>query len=258
MDKGKALELLREALEKVHDLRKPSYDNKEFERWRKDVLYILEDGFSKDSNEYKRFADAVILVRYSSDAEQREANLRALDSYEDALKSILRNYEILGIPAIAETVVVTPPPGMIIAELPKAFIAHGGVHFVLDKLKNFLSALGVEPIVVEEQPSTDMTVDEKVEFYLGEADCAIILATADDEIDGKLHPRQNVVHEIGLAQKALPGKIIYLLEQYAEFPSNVRPKVWEKFDRTNMESAFIRVAKELKAFGIIRAARSEE
>jgi predicted nucleotide-binding protein len=136
---------------------------------------------------------------------------------------------------------------------PKAFIAHGGKSVALDKLCRFVEALGVKALVVEEQPSKAKALDDKVEYYMAEADCAIILATGDDEIEGKLHPRQSVIHEIGLAQKTFPEKIIYLLEEGAEFPANIKPKVWERFTQDCMDEAFIAIARELKAFGLIRA-----
>jgi hypothetical protein len=61
-----------------------------------------------------------------------------------------------------------------------------------------------------------------------------------------------VLHEIGLAQEKLGNRIIYLKEDGCIFPSNVSPKIWENFSQTNMEQAFIKVAKELRAFGVIR------
>jgi len=140
---------------------------------------------------------------------------------------------------------------------PKAFIAHGGKSGARDKLCEFLSALGVQPLIVEELPSKGKAVDDKVEHYLGQADCAIILATADDEIEGKFHPRQNVIHEIGLAQKTFPDKIIYLLEEGAEFPSNISPKIWQRFSQETMDQAFIAIARELVAFGLIRAVKPQ-
>lgn len=146
-------------------------------------------------------------------------------------------------------------PTSSITEPPKAFISHGKKSAALTKLKEFLRALGVELLIVKELPSMDKTVDDKVNFYLGQADFVIILATGDDEIEGKLHPRQNVIHEIGLAQKTHTGKIIYLLEEGAEFPSNIRPKVWERFKQRNMMNAFLYIAKELRAYGILRAVK---
>lgn len=140
-------------------------------------------------------------------------------------------------------------------EFPKAFIAHGGKSDALTKLVKFLRALGVEPLVVEEQASKAKSVDDKVEYYMNLADFAIIIATRDDQIDGKWYPRQNVAHETGLAQKTCGDKIIYLKEEGAEFPSNISPKVWEPFTQQSMDRAFIAVVRELNAFEILKAAK---
>jgi predicted nucleotide-binding protein len=96
-----------------------------------------------------------------------------------------------------------------------------------------------------------MAVDDLVEKRLGEADCAVILATADDNVGGRMQPRPNVLHEIGLAQQRLDNRIIYLKEVGCDFPSNVAPKVWENFTQDNMEAAFEKIAKELQAFRLL-------
>ncbi len=140
-------------------------------------------------------------------------------------------------------------------QLPKAFISHGKESEAIAKLQQFLSALGIEPIIVESQPNLGKTINDKVDYYLGQADCVVILATGDDEIEGKLYPRQNVIHEIGLAQKTHADKIIYLLEENTEFPSNISSKVWERFNRENMEAAFLRIVIELRALGLLRAVK---
>jgi len=138
---------------------------------------------------------------------------------------------------------------------PKAFISHGKKSVALNKLEEFLRALGIEPLVVKEQPSLDKTLDDKVNYYLSQADFVIILATGDDKVEGKLQPRQNVIHEVGLAQNIHAGKIIYLLEEGAEFPSNIRPKVYEPFKQRNMMNAFLHIAKELRAYGMLKAVK---
>ncbi|GAJ19900.1 unnamed protein product, partial [marine sediment metagenome] len=47
-------------------------------------------------------------------------------------------------------------------EPPKAFIVHGGKSGVLDKLREFVEALGVQPLIVEMLPSKGMSVADKV------------------------------------------------------------------------------------------------
>ena len=138
---------------------------------------------------------------------------------------------------------------------PKAFISQGKASAALNKLKEFLETLGIEPLIVKKQPSLDKDLPDKVDLYLSQADFVIILATADDKVEDKLQPRQNVIHEIGLAQKTRPGKIIYLLEEGAEFPSNIRPKVWESFKQRNMMNAFLGIVRELRAYGMLKVTK---
>lgn len=135
----------------------------------------------------------------------------------------------------------------------KAFIAHGGDSPALRKLKAFLESLDVQPLVVEEQPSEGRSVGEKVDWYSKQADCAIILATKGD-IDvrtGGFIPRGNVLMEIGKLQELFGNKIVYLLQSGTKFPTNVSEKVWTQFSPQSMDNAFITVARELRAFGIL-------
>jgi predicted nucleotide-binding protein len=137
---------------------------------------------------------------------------------------------------------------------PKAFIAHGGESPAREKLVNFLNALGITPIIVEEQPSEGRSKDKNVEHYLKQCDCAIILATKGD-VDGQTGefiPRGNILNEIGRAQEILPDKMIYLLEEETKFPTNIDEKVWERFTQESMDKAFIKITKELRAFELIK------
>lgn len=148
-------------------------------------------------------------------------------------------------------------PQKLSSEPPKAFIAHGGDSPALRKLKNFLEALGVQPLIVEEQPSEGRSVGENVDWYSRQADCAIILATKGD-IDGKTGgfiPRGNVLMEIGKLQELFKDRIIYLLQAGTKFPTNVSEKVWGRFTSSQMDNAFIKIAKELKKFEILKAVK---
>jgi len=258
MDLQKALELLEQYKQEIESLRELKYDNGAFQLWRDKVIIVIQAAFGKDSDEYKKLNPRhFYTLVMQTDTEQQKNYMEILGRHELGIEFILQKYEILGVP---DSTKVTPDiKGIVITEneQPKVFIAHGGVPSVISKLKEYLLALGIQPIVVEEQPNAGMAVDDKVEFYLNEADCAIILATADDDINGKFYPRQNVAHEIGLAQKTMSNKIIYLLAECAEFPTNISPKVWERFNPENMEGAFMRVAKELKSFGIVKVFKPE-
>ena len=146
------------------------------------------------------------------------------------------------------------------SKTPKAFIAHGGKSEALERLRSFLSALGVQPVVIEDEPSEGRSINEQVERYLQQTHCAIVLGTGDDNElkDGKLYPRPNVCIEIDRFQEKFPKRIIFLLEEKASLPSNISDRIYERFTKENMEQAFLKTALELKAFGILKAVKPLE
>jgi predicted nucleotide-binding protein len=251
MDKDKAIELLKQALTEIPHLRELHYDNREFELWLNRVRDVIRAAL--DSNDNNRFSSwrSTHIRGMFSEGVYRQDYTKQLEDYETALKSIIQKYEILGIES--DNPVIEVAPESVFSEVPpQAFVSHGKESAALRKLKEFIETLGIKPLIVIKQASLDKTVDDKVNHYLGQADFVIILATGDDVIENKLHPRQNVIHEIGLAQKTHPGRIIYLLEEGAEFPSNVSPKVWESFKQRNMMDAFLGIVRELRAYGILK------
>lgn len=182
-----------------------------------------------------------------------DMEFRELDALEAAIGIVNRAIGNLAATTTAEfgeeKSVATAEP------LVKVFISHGKESKTLSKIADFLSALGVKPLIIEDEPSLGKDLPDKVNHYLGEADCVVILATGDDEILGKLQPRQNVIHEIGLAQKTHEEKVIYLLEEGVQFPSNIRPKVWEPFNQENIENVLLCIVRELVALEILKAVK---
>ena len=174
----------------------------------------------------------------------QEAYLMGLDLAEGILLSAIEQLQKHGADEILTKSRIKLGGGRI-------FISHGNQTLALTKVERFIRALGLEPVMVIREASQGMSVDDLVDKKMNECDCAIILATADDNVSGYMQPRPNVIHEIGLAQEKLQNKVIYLKEEACEFPSNVRPKVWENFTQENMEAAFEKISKELRAFGLL-------
>ena len=137
---------------------------------------------------------------------------------------------------------------------PKAFISHSESTPALTELRDYLDELGIEKLIVIKKPNLDRVIDDKVEAYLDEADFVIILATGDSrDRNGNLIPAGNVIHEIGLAQgkSKFKGRIIYLLEEKTEFPTNIKPRVYIRFNRNNIEHKFGDIVKEMKKMGFL-------
>lgn len=233
-------------MQEVHRLHILPPDNKEFPKWYKTIELFLFKVFGKDSIEYQTFKEAGILRGIVED-EHTQYN-KALISRETALASIIDTLETRG--------EEEPTAG----EPPKAFIAHGGKTEARDKLCRFLTALGVIPIIVEEQSSENRSVGENVDHYARQCDFAIILATKGD-IDSKTRrfiPRGNVLIEIGKAQELFKNRIIYLLQAGAQLPTNISEKVRARFTPQRMDDAFTAIARELTAFGILKATKPQE
>jgi len=248
MKKSEAIEILKQGLLKIPHLRQLAPSNQEFELWRDKILDVIDA--TLDAGDRNRFSRAVPMRLHWNEVAQARVQaeyVEDLNNYETALKSIIQKYEVVG---FEDKAAATTEPAAC-----KAFIAHGGESAARDKLESFLMALGVTPIIVEEQPSQGRSKDKNVEHYLKLCDCAIILATKGD-IDGRTGefiPRGNILIEIGRSQEILPDRMIYLLEEGAKFPTDIDEKVWERFTKESMDKAFTKIAKELRAFGLIRA-----
>lgn len=231
-----------------------------FSAWKGNVRAILVNGLGSRANlllyqfdmatRFLPMPESVVIpgyeeINYTYIFEQKLPNVRT------TLENIIWQLETFGEPYV-------PPKAE--GNIPKAFIAHGPKSNPLEKLRRFLTALGIQPLIIEEEPSEGRSINEQVEFYLDEADCAIVFGTADDEElkDGKLYPRRNVCIEIGRFQERFPNRIVYILEEAASLPSNISEKIYARFTPDSMDEAFIKTVLELRAFDLLRAARIDK
>jgi predicted nucleotide-binding protein len=251
MDKSETLTKLRSALEEVQGLFKLHYSAIDRDRWIFRVADILAAGFGPDSDELKRFKECVPSGSYSgSSSDVQKWSNRRLKKRVAALLSIIDKHEFLGDNAVT-----------VVTESPKAFVAHGGQSSRLRKLCDFLKALGVEPVIAEWRESEGRWIEGNVDKLMSGSDCYIILAEYGGIIDvktGAKHPRLNVIDELGRSREKSPSRTILLLEKGVDLPSNDKGIIYEHFTKQNMEKAFIKVAKELVAFGIIKAVKPSE
>ncbi len=257
IDKREALELLKGCRDDVPSVRQSPEDSSDFKLWTAKVTDIIRAGLEPEDKETftsAKYESNVIPMRIAGieTGEPVTHYQEDITAKETALKIIIQKYELLE----EHRAIQVPPEEILQPVPPKAFISHGTESTALRKLEEFIEALGITPLIVKKQASLDKDLPDKVNLYLGQASFVIILATGDDEVKGKLQPRQNVIHETGLAQETHPGRIIYLLEEGAEFPSNIRPKVRESFKQDNMTDAFIGIVRELHAYGMLKVVKT--
>jgi predicted nucleotide-binding protein len=119
-------------------------------------------------------------------------------------------------------------------------------------VRDSVAALGLAPVIVADMPNLNLSVNEKVRFYMGLCSAALALATVEDETTAKeRRARPNVENEIGMLQAApnIEARIVYLKEPQVRFASNYQEKVWIPFEKGRIQDAFTPITKELRAFG---------
>jgi hypothetical protein len=134
------------------------------------------------------------------------------------------------------------------------FIGHGGHGNEWRELESYLQQLGLAVQTFENGPRAGHDVADVVASMVAEASLGFLICTAEDEHpDGSMHPRMNVVHELGLVQGALGWERgIVLLEEGCETFSNINGIVYIPFPRGSIRSAFGEVSTTIKAhFGSV-------
>lgn len=138
----------------------------------------------------------------------------------------------------------------------KVFIVHGRDNEAKQEVARFISALGLEPIILHEQASAGMTIIEKIERYANDADFALVLYTPCDhgrgvhetKVPARYRARQNVVFEHGyLMAKLGRENVCALVKGEIETPNDISGVVYVSLD--GYGGWKIEVTKELKACG---------
>lgn len=134
----------------------------------------------------------------------------------------------------------------------KVFVVHGHNEAVNHEVARTIEKLGLEAIVLREQPSSGQTIIEKFESYAKDVNFAVILLTADDKIDGGdgFRARQNVIFEMGYFMGALGrDHVMCLLQEQVEKPGDIDGVIYTLIDMSGGWK--FSMVKELKACGHI-------
>lgn len=119
------------------------------------------------------------------------------------------------------------------------FISHGHDEEAKMTVAKFVENLGLKVTVLNELPSSDLTVIENLEKYADDTGFAIALLTPDDvgalkdEANQQLNPRarQNVLFELGyFIGKLNPNRVCLLYKEGVELPSGIRDVAYVPMD----------------------------
>lgn len=241
LSQQQAATLFQGLIEEAKGLRKKSLDSSRvvwegWERWRT----VVEDSIAQVSGEGSRNLTKFQSIKYVplySGITNLLAYVIGLDIAIEQLEGMLLSINLWW--QSSQPVV------------PNVFISYGGSakKTLLPQLKDLLLAVGVTPIIVEEQPDLGLSENDKVRGYVGISNLGIALITGEDfSRSGELLPRGNVDHEIGLMQEAtnIGGRIIYLKEKGITLPSNLRQFAWVEFDKKNFSKSFVQLIRDLR------------
>lgn len=244
------IQVLQGYLDEIPALRAKQSGNTDYILWKDRVRDTLELLFTRRSTEYSKFTTHVwSYKRGASKAEKKREYLDALNIYQTDLESIIQRQNIKN---------MVTQSGMKHDETspPTAFIAHEGETGALTKLKTFLDAIGVNYKIAEIEPTDGQSVEKHVTSVYQSTDFAIILATKGKVINKKTkkpYMGMNVADELGRAREQFKNKIILLLQKDVEPHTNISEIVHERFTQNRMDEAFIKIVKELKNWGFIKA-----
>ena len=120
----------------------------------------------------------------------------------------------------------------------QVFVIHGKDHGTRDTVTRFLEDLGLETVILQEQPDQGRTIIEKFEQY-AQCDFAVALFTPDDvggSHDNDLQPRarQNVIFEFGyFIGKFGRDRVRALVKGRQEIPSDYSGVMYIPLDESD-------------------------
>lgn len=140
----------------------------------------------------------------------------------------------------------------------KVFIVHGQNEAKKLELKDFLSKLALDPMILHQENDLGKTIIEKFEHYASQCAFAIVLLTpedkqtpADDSKEQKWRARQNVILELGWFMAKLGRDRVLLLHKGdLEIPSDISGVIYAPF-RESVTEAGETIRDRLKGVGLL-------
>lgn len=139
----------------------------------------------------------------------------------------------------------------------KIFLIHGhGMGYVREFKELMMDRLGIEPIILFEQPDNGKTIIEKIEEYGKDCAFAFSILTPDDwvENNGKKYfqARPNVIYELGwFSGRYGRNKVRIIKKDGTDMPSDLSGLITINFTNTISE-VFLKIEKELIAAGLVK------
>ncbi len=222
----------------------------DFHNWDDFNSELLKQSFNNINNEYKEKYDIVnekFIYVTKSPAEQLQEFYEDVKNKVNSLKQLVSKLPLIKSEIKGNTISLTENNNN------KVFIVHGHNNEVKVNVARTIEKLGLEAIILHEQPNSGKTIIEKFEEH-SDVSFAIVLLTDDDFGKGKkddnlnIRARQNVILELGyFIGKLSRNKVCPLYTSGVELPSDLHGLLYIEIDPE--ESWKFKLAKELKATG---------
>ncbi len=211
-----------------------SPDVSKFLPWKADGIHLLTLYFNENDVMVATFLQTVV----KSDRVDVATGINILERFRDQLRDGTRNIH-WNEPCPPKTKIYdsyNQPIVVIKPKTKKVFIVHGHDYPMRDAVSDYIRKLGLEPIILEDKPSGNKTLIEKLEEWQ-DVDFAIVLLSPDD-IGGKnknelkTRARQNVIFELGLFIGWLKRKnVCAISKSIEELPSDYLGPVFVNFNK---------------------------
>jgi predicted nucleotide-binding protein len=258
---------IKDLIERAERLHDSKITEPAFKSWRNDSIRFLQKVFGEESNEAATFENIKFSITYLSfdffRFSWKENILKEKEIFEKGLKNAifyLKSYEsdILHDVDIEERGRKDSDKAINKTSHKKnIFIVHGHNDSIKDKVANFISKLGIEPIILNKQTNRGQTLLEKFEEY-SDIKTAIIIFTNEDMgnyNDGSEYEKragQNMIFEAGYFLGKLGKKnTIVIAEQGVMLPSVLEGYTYFKMDREDKwKTDIAKKLKSMKRFNI--------
>lgn len=262
LSKSKAIKKINEQAAVVESLVKVRRDSSEFKKWKRDTEIAIDNIFGHESRHIKDFQNIKYsMVFFSSATPESEFQNRYIKGLENA-KAVLVSMaeeidEYWDNESEALIKVKKEESYESISAAPvsnKIFIIHGHDSAMKESVARFIMKVGLDPIILHEQPNQGKTIIEKFEVY-SDVQYAIALLTPDDTGSSIKDPdsimcraRQNVIFEFGYFMGKLGRKnVVGLIKEEVEIPSDYSGVVYIPIDESGAWKFLL--VKELKHAG---------
>ena len=242
---------------KVTNQQEFDQNKEEFNLWDDYNSEYLKQSFNNEYNEYKdRYDKCTMFIGFAKRAQTPNDKLinfkESIETKVNNLRKLLAKADLLKC-AVQSNKKPTKKKVESQTLSNNIFIVHGHDERTKLDTARTIEKLGLNPIILSEQPNQGQTIIEKFELH-SDVGFAVVLLTADDlgkvktDSEDKYRARQNVIIEMGyFIGKLGRSKVFPLYEEGVDLPSDLHGVLYIPLDSSG--SWKFRLAKELNAAG---------